>query len=64
MRRAQSAGENIEIHYIGSPKYRIKVTAEDYKKAEKIMKAAADAAIEYINGLGEGNRAEFDRKGE
>ncbi len=64
LRKAESIGENIEIHYIGSPKYRIKVTAEDYKTAEKAMKAAADAAIEYMESRGEGNLAEFDRKGE
>ncbi len=64
LRRAASAGDNIEIYYIGSPKYRITVTAEDYKSAEKIMKAAADAALEYMESLGEGNHAEFDRKGE
>ncbi len=64
LRRAESTDENIEIHYVGSPKYRMKVTADDYKTAEKIMKKAADSAIEYMNGLGEGNYAEFDRKGE
>ena len=67
LRRAQESaeeGEDIQIYYVGSPKYRIKVTAEDYKSAERIMKAAADAAIEYMEGRGEGNFAEFDRKGE
>ncbi len=61
--KAKETGD-VEIHYVGSPKYRITVTAGDYKTAEKMMKNAADAAIEYMESMGEGNSAEFDRKGE
>jgi len=31
-------GKNIQIAYIGAPKYRLSVTAQDFKSAEKIMK--------------------------
>ena len=31
-------GKNIQITYLGAPKYRLAVTAQDFKSAEKIMK--------------------------
>ena len=31
-------GKNIRITYLGAPKYRLSVTAQDFKSAEKIMK--------------------------
>ena len=38
-------GAEIEILYLGAPNYRIKVTATDYKKAERALEIASDAAI-------------------
>ncbi|MDV0442768.1 translation initiation factor IF-2 subunit alpha [Methanorbis rubei] len=38
-------GAEIEILYLGAPKYRVKVVAPDYKTAEKVLEKAADAAI-------------------
>lgn len=38
-------GVDIEISYLGAPTYRIKVTAHDYKTAEKAIEKAASAAI-------------------
>ncbi|HJJ86430.1 MAG TPA: translation initiation factor IF-2 subunit alpha, partial [Methanocorpusculum sp.] len=38
-------GAEIEILYLGAPNYRIKVTATDYKKAERALEKASDAAI-------------------
>ncbi len=58
--KAKESGDNIDIYYVGSPKYRIRVIAEDYKTAEKIMKNAADKAIEYISKAG--GHGEFHRK--
>ncbi len=60
LKRAKESGDNIDVYYIGSPKYRIRVIAEDYKTAEKIMKNAADKAIEYITKAG--GHGEFHRK--
>src|SRR4030067_3642170 len=37
---AGSEDAAIEIHYIGAPRYKIKVTAEDYKIAEQELKKA------------------------
>lgn len=35
----------IELTYLGAPNYRVKVTAPDYKKAEKVIEKASNAAI-------------------
>lgn len=54
-------GEDIkvEISYLGAPRYRIHVTAPDYKKAEGILKKSAQSAIKIIEnagGIGEFHR--------
>jgi translation initiation factor 2 subunit 1 len=49
-------GEKIEISYVGAPRYRLQVEALDYKKAETLLRASANNAIEAIkkfNGTGE-----------
>ncbi|ADN36524.1 translation initiation factor 2, alpha subunit [Methanolacinia petrolearia DSM 11571] len=46
----------IELFYVGAPKYRVKVTAPDYKSAEKAINKVAKAAIgvvERAEGYGE-----------
>lgn len=47
LRSAQPKIENVEIDlvYLGAPRYRIKVTAPDYKEAERAIEKAANAAI-------------------
>jgi translation initiation factor 2 subunit 1 len=43
------------VQYVGAPKYRIKVNAQDYKTAEEELKKASDRALAYIkehNGTG------------
>jgi len=42
----------IELTYLGAPTYRIKVTAPDYKKAEKALEKAAAAAIGVLERSG------------
>jgi translation initiation factor 2 subunit 1 len=42
----------LDIKYIGAPRYSIVVEAADYKNAEKILKKAADKAIEIIKKNG------------
>lgn len=52
----------VGIHYIGAPKYRISVTAEDYKLAEQELKNSVEritTAIEKVGGS-----ASFKRKEE
>jgi translation initiation factor 2 subunit 1 len=54
-------GEKIDlsVQYVGAPKYRIKVSAPDYKIAEEELRKAAERAITYIKeheGEGKYNR--------
>lgn len=58
LRSAQPKVDDVEIElfYIGAPKYRVKVTAPDYKSAEKAINKVARAAIgvvERADGYGE-----------
>lgn len=46
------ADVEIELTYIGAPAYRIKVTAQDYKTAEKAIERAASAAIGVVERAG------------
>ncbi len=46
------ADVEIELTYIGAPAYRIKVTAPDYKLAEKAIERAANAAIGVVERAG------------
>ncbi|MDG6244463.1 MAG: translation initiation factor IF-2 subunit alpha [Methanolobus sp.] len=55
----EEEGVRVEISYTGAPRYRIKVIAPDYKKAESILKISANAAIDTIEKLG--GKGEFHR---
>jgi translation initiation factor 2 subunit 1 len=46
------ADVEIELTYLGAPAYRIKVTAPDYKKAEKAIEKAAASAIGVVERAG------------
>ncbi|NLD57542.1 MAG: translation initiation factor IF-2 subunit alpha [Methanomicrobiales archaeon] len=48
----KTSGVGIELLYLGAPTYRIKVTAPDYKKAEKAIEKAANAAIAVVEKAG------------
>jgi len=50
--KSKTAGAEIELLYLGAPTYRIKVTAPDYKKAEKAIEKAANAAIAVVEKSG------------
>jgi translation initiation factor 2 subunit 1 len=45
-------GVDIDLIYVGAPKYRIKVTAPDYKQAEKAIEKAAEAAVGVVERAG------------
>ena len=52
-------GVTIDITYVGAPRYRLRVVAPDYKKAEHVLKASAEAAIDFVqkhDGEGEFHR--------
>ena len=42
----------VEVTYVGSPRYRIKIIAPDYKKAEAVLKKASAASIKVITENG------------
>ncbi len=54
LRSAQPKIDDVDIDliYIGAPKYRIKVTAPDYKAAEKAIERAASAAVGVVERAG------------
>ena len=62
LRSAQPIIEGVEIElvYVGAPKYRVKVTAHDYKSAEKAINKVAKAAVGVVERAG--GTGEFVRK--
>jgi len=57
--KVEAPDVNLELSYVGAPRYRIRVVAPDYKKAENVLRKAADAAIEVVkakSGVGEFHR--------
>jgi len=48
MEAKKVAKDGFECSYVGAPRYRIRITAPDYKKAESILNEAANAAIEIL----------------
>jgi len=51
---------DLEVTYVGSPEYRIRVQAPNYKTAEQALEDSADRAIEAIEGSG--GEGEFHRE--
>ena len=58
--REENKGEKIDVSYVSAPLYRIKVTALDYKHAEKVLKSSAQAGIDYLEKRR--SSCEFHRK--
>jgi len=55
LKKAARTKENdviLEVRSVGAPRYRIHVTAPDYKLAESVLRKAANSAIEFIEGQG------------
>ena len=44
--------EAVEVQYVGAPKYRLRVVANQYKQAEETLKRATDAALKTIRAHG------------
>ncbi len=52
--------EDIVVTYVGAPRYRVMVKAEDYKTAEEMLQNAANKALEMFKKLG--GEGEFHRR--
>ncbi|MDZ7702761.1 MAG: translation initiation factor IF-2 subunit alpha [Halobacteriales archaeon] len=50
----------LEVSYVGSPEYRIRVRAPDYKLAERSLEESAERAVEAIEAAG--GEADFHRE--
>ncbi len=48
----KSSGTNVRVYVVAPPKYRIEVSAEDYKKAERVLEKATETAIKNITKAG------------
>jgi len=48
MKKGEKAAKDakVELQYVGAPRYRVVITADDYKEAEDIMKAVSTAVID------------------
>jgi translation initiation factor 2 subunit 1 len=51
-KRIKDKDASLSITYIGAPRYRIHVTAPDYKHAESVLKKSAQAVVKYIEQHG------------
>ncbi len=60
--RASSSAE-IKVTYVGAPRYRLRVTAEDYKQADKVMNSALEHIQEKLGKTGAfSSKREMSRK--
>jgi translation initiation factor 2 subunit 1 len=48
----KSRGTIVRVYVISPPKYRIEVSAEDYKEAERLLEKASKTALNYITKVG------------
>jgi translation initiation factor 2 subunit 1 len=64
LKHAQEVGEaedaDVNIYLVSPPKYRIVVSAEDYKSAESVLETAANSAVEFISN--NGGKGSFKRE--
>jgi len=52
VKAASSKDVRMDVTYVGAPKYRIEVTAKDYKTAEESMKKAAEVIVSKMGDAG------------
>jgi translation initiation factor 2 subunit 1 len=44
--------ESVHVHYVGAPRYRVRVESTQYKQAEETLRRATEAALQRIKALG------------
>lgn len=50
--KSRYSGTSVRVYVVAPPKYRVEVSAEDYKKAEKALEKAVETAIKNITKAG------------
>ena len=55
IKKALKVEEGVSVHYLGAPRYKVSLTAPDYKKAEKRL----DAVLEHIKGYAQKHNCDF-----
>ncbi len=55
LKKALKVGEDVSVHYLGAPKYKISLSAPDYKTGEKKL----DRILEHIKGFAQKNNCDF-----
>ena len=48
----ESEGAAVNVYLVSPPKYRVVVSADDYKSAESVLESAANSAVEFISKNG------------
>ncbi len=57
---SKAENENVLITYVGAPRYRVQVKAENYKDAEELLSKTVEKIMKEFNKLG--GEAEFHRR--
>ncbi len=55
LRKALEVGDDIAVHYLGAPRYKVSLTAPDYKSAEKRL----SAVLEHIRSYAQKHNCDF-----
>ena len=56
----ESEGADVNVYLVSPPKYRVVVSADDYKSAESVLEVAANSAVDYISK--NGGKGSFKRE--
>ena len=55
IKKAMKVEEGVSVHYLGAPRYKVSLTAPDYKTAEKKL----DTVLERISEYAQKNNCDF-----
>jgi translation initiation factor 2 subunit 1 len=56
----EAEGADVNVYLVSPPKYRVVVSADDYKSAESVLETAANSAVEFISK--NGGKGSFKRE--
>ena len=48
----ESEGAGVNVYLVSPPKYRVVVSADDYKSAESVLESTANSAVDFISKNG------------